>query len=242
MIRDITTTPGDWTGYRQDLVLRVLHDFRLSPFNPEGAAMMAVSPIATAVNVSIPELTALCDPLVAKGLVETVDGRAYRITDTGVKLVLSSHLNGCDPLDEEQGCMPGCPLEPVAEAEAPPATDLTFERGQLDAMDAYLRMADHVYVDCEECVGKSAFYVCHRCGTSGSHEATTPEELLRAVLRHRAQVAAAPAPKPKRRGDSLRKLVAAVGRFQSTRGNAGSVDAMVAMFEAYDRVVKEEGL
>ena len=79
---------GDWTAYRQDSILKVLYDFRFSPFNPEGAAL-GVRPIATATNVPIPELTTLCDPLVARGLVERIDNRAYHITDTGVRFVLS---------------------------------------------------------------------------------------------------------------------------------------------------------
>lgn len=79
---------GDWTAYRQDLVLKVLHDFKFNPFNPEELALDERT-LAAAMNVPPPELPGLCQPLVARGLVEVVGASALRITDAGVQVVLS---------------------------------------------------------------------------------------------------------------------------------------------------------
>ncbi len=79
----------EWGTVLKDLVLKVLHDFRMSPFNPNNLPMTKVQ-LANAAGLSPNEADATAEALVTEGFVERIqepNGAAYRITGKGVIFV-----------------------------------------------------------------------------------------------------------------------------------------------------------
>jgi len=74
----------------EDLVLKVLHDFRMSPFNRSNAPLDETG-LADAANLSPQQATALAESLARKGLVEQAGTRppAFRISGSGVVFVMN---------------------------------------------------------------------------------------------------------------------------------------------------------
>lgn len=82
----------------EDLILKVLYDYRTNPFNASNFPLSAQA-LARAAHLDVPTATAGADALVGKGLVELVEGQTlqpggtlgprYRITGSGMVFVLN---------------------------------------------------------------------------------------------------------------------------------------------------------
>lgn len=96
MTRFVTTAIGrevpqqDWETLMRDLVLKVLHDFRLSPFNPDNVPM-TVTELASASGLSQQEAQVAAEALERDHFLEPVLQAplsvGYRITSQGLVFV-----------------------------------------------------------------------------------------------------------------------------------------------------------
>jgi hypothetical protein len=78
----------DWGAIHGDTILKVLHDYRMSPFNPNNEPIDAEA-LCNATGLSPAEVQALCEKLAHEHYVEIPADRTYRITGEGVIFVRS---------------------------------------------------------------------------------------------------------------------------------------------------------
>jgi hypothetical protein len=76
----------DWGAVNGDTILKVLHDYRVSPFNPQNLPL-PVTALANATGLSPADAEALAESLTAQGLVEAAGQGRFRITGSGVVFV-----------------------------------------------------------------------------------------------------------------------------------------------------------
>jgi predicted transcriptional regulator len=79
----------EWGTVVEDLVLKVLHDFRMSPFNPNNQPMTRTQ-LANASGLSPQEAEATAEALAEKGYVRKVQSHpepSFSITGAGVTFV-----------------------------------------------------------------------------------------------------------------------------------------------------------
>src|SRR5438105_1161845 len=79
----------EWGTILDDLILKVLYDFRMSPFNKSNAPL-TLTQLANAAGVSPNDASAHAESLAADGLVEVIrlgEEPAYKITGKGVTFV-----------------------------------------------------------------------------------------------------------------------------------------------------------
>jgi hypothetical protein len=80
---------GDWEALQGDAVLKILHDYRASPFN-EGNAPLAVAVLVNATGLVPAQVAALCENLQRRHLIQLLPGGFVQITAEGVNIVRSS--------------------------------------------------------------------------------------------------------------------------------------------------------
>lgn len=77
---------GDWTSYREDQVLKLLHDFHHNAFN-DGTLAIDLPTLCNVTGLGPKDADAIAERLVARTHADRVGPYRYRITDNGLLFI-----------------------------------------------------------------------------------------------------------------------------------------------------------